>query len=277
MSFGAAVSVLVLTKNEEQNLPGCLTSVAWSDDIHVYDSLSTDSTVAIAEVFGATVTRRAFDNWSDHQNWGLQNIHFAHPWVFYIDADERMTPGLVEAVSAAVASAQDEVAFQVQRRDFFWGQWLKHAQATPYYLRLFRPDMMRYARLVNPVSIPNGPVGRIGGYLNHYPFSRGIVEWVERHNSYSTLEALQIEMDRKAGREFSWVKALTAADFHERRYHLKEAFHRMPCRPFLRFAVLYLGRGGFMDGRAGFTYSVLQAFYEYLIVLKTRELERDVS
>ena len=73
MDKGAcSVSVLILTKNEQMNLPGCLESVAWSNDIHVYDSYSTDETVAIAERFGATVTRRAFDNWASHQNWGLE-------------------------------------------------------------------------------------------------------------------------------------------------------------------------------------------------------------
>ncbi|HYQ73039.1 MAG TPA: glycosyltransferase, partial [Gammaproteobacteria bacterium] len=84
------VSILILTKNEEKDLPGCLESVSWSDDIHVYDSFSTDRTVEIAERFGARVTKREFDNWAAHQNWGLQNIRFRYPWVFYIDADERI-------------------------------------------------------------------------------------------------------------------------------------------------------------------------------------------
>ncbi|HEY9447156.1 MAG TPA: glycosyltransferase, partial [Burkholderiales bacterium] len=73
------ISVLILTRNEERNLPGCLDSVAWSDDVHVYDSHSDDRTVAIAQARGAHVTRRAFDNWAAHQNWGLANIAFRHP------------------------------------------------------------------------------------------------------------------------------------------------------------------------------------------------------
>ena len=89
------ISILILTKNEQKDLPGCLASVAWSDDIHVYDSISTDGTTGIAQAVGATVTSRAFDNWASHQSWGLRNIAFKHEWVFYIDADERMTPQLV--------------------------------------------------------------------------------------------------------------------------------------------------------------------------------------
>lgn len=268
------VSILVLTKNEQQDLPGCLRSVAWSDDVHVYDSLSTDRTLDIAHEFGATVTQRAFDNWAAHQNWGLQNIPFKHPWVFYIDADERMSPELVTAVRAAAADPGEHVAFRVQRRDFFLGTWLRHVQTSPFYLRLFRPERMRYERLVNPVSLPDGPAGQVPGFLDHFPFSKGISHWLERHNSYSTLEARQIVENRRQHGGFSIAKAFGAKDFHERRFHQKELFYRLPLRPLAKFALLYGVRAGFLDGRAGFTYAVLQSVYEYMIELKTKELLR---
>ncbi|QQX88676.1 glycosyltransferase family 2 protein [Cupriavidus necator] len=270
----SGVSVLILTKNEEQDLPGCLESVSWSDDIHVYDSLSTDATVEIASAFGATVTQRPFDNWASHQNWGLKNIQFKHPWVFYIDADERMTPELVRSVLSAADSATDAVAFSVRRRDFFMGTWLKHVQTSPYYMRLFRPTKMRYERLVNPVSIPDGPTANISGYLDHYPFSKGIEHWVNRHNSYSNLEAAQIIENRRGKTPFSLTKAITCQDFHERRFHQKEIFYRLPMRPVIKFLILFIGKRGFLDGQAGLTYAALQSIYEYLIVLKTRQLEK---
>ncbi|MBP6007893.1 MAG: glycosyltransferase family 2 protein [Rhodoferax sp.] len=271
--MSSEISILVLTKNEQQDLPGCLQSVAWSDDVHVYDSMSTDDTLAIARQFGATVTQRPFDNWAAHQNWGLENVPFKHPWVFYIDADERMTPELVQAVQAAVVSAKDEVAFRLQRRDYFLETWLKHVQTSSFYMRLFRPEKMRYERLVNPISIADGPVGQVAGYLDHFPFSKGMGQWIDRHNGYSRFEAQQIINNRKAGEGFSWVKAFTAIDFHQRRYHQKELFYRLPFRPLVKFLLLYVAKRGFLDGRAGFTYAVLQAIYEYFIVLKVRELE----
>ncbi len=267
------ISILILTKNEQNDLPACLESVSWSDDIHVYDSMSTDDTVKIADKFGATVTQRAFDNWAAHQNWGLKNIKFKYPWVFYIDADERMTPELVQAIHSALDSVSNDVAFRIQRRDFFMSTWLKHVQTSPFYLRLFRPEKMRYERLVNPISLADGPVGKISGYLDHYPFSKGIGHWIERHNSYSRFEAQQIVENRKSNVEFSLLKAFSAKDFHERRYHQKELFYRLPFRPFIKFFLLYILKRGFLDGRAGFTYAALQAIYEYFIVLKVRELE----
>lgn len=266
------ISVLILTKNEEQDLPGCLESVSWSDDVHVYDSFSTDRTVEIAKAAGATVTQRVFDNWAAHQNWGLRNIAFKYPWVFYIDADERMTPELIGAVRDIVRNPGENVAFRVHRRDFFMGTWLKHVQASSFYLRLFRPDKMRYERLVNPISIADGQVDTVPGYLDHFPFSKGVSHWLERHNSYSSFEAKQILSNRLEHADFSLLKAFTEKDFHTRRFHQKELFYRAPVRPIVKFLLLYVLKLGFLDGRAGLTYSILQSIYEYMIVLKTREL-----
>ena len=266
------ISILVLTKNEQKDLPGCLQSIAWSDDIVVYDSFSTDETLKVAERFKARVVQRVFDNWAAHQNWGLQHIEFRHPWVFYIDADERMTPELQAAVLRAVEKPGDAVGFRVRRRDFFLGTWLKHVQTSPYYLRLFRPKKMRYERLVNPVSIPDGPVASVEGYLDHFPFSKGMAHWLDRHNSYSTLEARQISENRLNYAGFSLGKALFSRDFHERRFNQKELFYRMPFRPLVKFVILYVLKRGFLDGRAGLTYAALQSIYEYMIVLKAREL-----
>jgi glycosyltransferase involved in cell wall biosynthesis len=266
------ISVLILTKNEEQDLPGCLESVRWSDDIHVYDSCSTDRTVEIAKAAGVKVTQRPFDNWSAHQNWGLQNIPFKYPWVYYSDADERMTPELVASVGEAVQSPGANIAFRVQRRDFLYGRWLKHVTASPFNIRLFRPEKMRYERVVNPVSIPDGPVGELSGYFDHFPFSKGARHWLEKHNSYSTLEAQQIVSNRAAHNTFSMRQAFLAKDRNERRYHQKELFYRMPARPLVKFMLLYVAKRGFLDGSAGLTYAALQSIYEYMIVLKTREL-----
>jgi glycosyltransferase involved in cell wall biosynthesis len=265
------ISVLILTKDEEKDLPGCLESVSWCDDIHVFDSMSGDRTIEIAKSAGAHVTQRPFDNWAAHQNWALSHLPFKHPWVFYLDADERMTPDLIRAVWAATADPGDCVAFRVQRRDFFRGRWLKHVQASPFYMRLFRPEKMRYERLVNPVSLPDGPVSQVSGYLDHFPFSKGMSHWIARHNSYSSLEAAQILENQRGKYRFSVMKAVTAKDFHERRFQQKELFYRIPVRPLVKFFILYVGKRGFLDGSAGFTYAVLQSIYEYFIMLKTEE------
>jgi glycosyltransferase involved in cell wall biosynthesis len=267
------ISILILTKNEEQDLPGCLESVAWCDDIHLFDSYSDDRTVEIATAAGAIVTQRKFDNWSAHQNWGLANIPFKYPWVLYIDADERVSESLYQSLMNFKLGNDDVVAYEIQRRDFAWdGTWLKHAQMSPFYLRLFRPDKMRYERLVNPVSIPDGNVGRMSGFLDHHPFSKGMKYWIKRHLDYADMEAKMRLEDMGKGTDFSLKKALFSNDFTEKRYHQKGLFYKLPGRPFIKWLYMVFGRRAFLDGSAGVTYATLQAIYEYFIVLKTNEI-----
>lgn len=189
-----------------------------------------------------------------------------------MDADERVTGLLFENAMKAVRDPGRYVAFRMRRRDLFLGRWLKHVQATPFYIRLFRPEKIHYERLVNPLCLPDGPVGEVSGYLDHFPFSKGMSNWLDRHNSYSTFEARQIAADRASHKTFSILQAFVARDFHERRFHQKELFYRLPGRPLVKFMLLYFAKRGFLDGRAGFTYATLQSLYEYMIVLKSREI-----
>lgn len=268
------ISVLILTKNEEQDIAGCLNSVSWCNDIHVLDSYSDDKTVELAMAFGATVTQRRFDNWSSHQNWALKNIPFKYEWVLYIDADERVSESLISALKQFKSEAADNVvAYEMRRRDFAWnGKWLRYSQISPYYIRLFRPEKMRYERLVNPISIPDGKTMRIDGFLDHYPFGKGFRYWINRHLAYADLEAEMRLSDIKADTRFSLKKAFFGSDFSERRYHQKGFFYKVPFRPLLKWLYMVIWRKAFMDGATGITYATLQSIYEYFIVLKTREL-----
>ncbi|MBS1722244.1 MAG: glycosyltransferase family 2 protein [Armatimonadetes bacterium] len=267
------VSVLVYTKNEEFDLPGCLESLQFSDDVHVFDSCSNDRTVEVAESMGARVTLRPFDTESVHRNWAMENIPFKYPWLYHSDADERVTPSLVAGMAKALADPGDKAAFRIHRRDYLMGQWLRRTAQSPINIRLFLHEKMRYERIINPVPRVDGPVGDCEGHFDHFPFSKGMSFWIERHNRYSTLEARQIVENRRNNVPFSVIKAFTCKDFHERRFHQKELFYRLPARPLVKFMLLYGLKGGFLDGRAGMTYSVLQSIYEYMIVAKVREME----
>jgi glycosyltransferase involved in cell wall biosynthesis len=268
-----SVSILILTKNEQQDLPGCLESVSWSTDIVVYDSCSSDRTQAIATSSGARVVERPFDNWASHQNWGLRNIAFYNPWVFYIDADERLTPEAAVELKAIANTDNTLVAYRIRRRDFFQGRHLRYVQTSPYYIRFFRPEFVHYERLVNPVTVVDGPIGNLMHPLDHYPFSKGISHWLARHNSYSTFEAEQIMNNRACREPFSFKAAFLERDFNRRRYHQKELFYRLPARPLIKFCLLYFLKRGFLDGRPGFIYALLQSIYEFTIIIKVQEAE----
>ena len=233
--------------DKKRGITGCLESVAWSDDIVVYDSLSEDNTVSIAESLGARIVSRPFDNWSAHQNWGLRNIDFLNPWVFYIDADERLTPeAATELQSIATGQNSDLVAYRIRRRDFFQGQQLRYVQTSPWYIRFFRPQFVYYERLVNPVTLVDGPVGDLQHPLDHFPFSKGLGHWLARHNSYSTFEAQQVLQNRVSQESFSLSAAFLERDFNRRRFHQKELFSRLPARPLIKFLLLYVLSSDFL-------------------------------
>lgn len=266
------VSVLILTKNEEVNIRACLDTLSFSDDIVVYDSLSTDRTLEIARACpNVTVVQRTFDNWSAHQNWGVENIRFKHPWVLYVDADERVDEELAADVCRAADPASEYAAFKMRRRDFFMGRWLRRAQMYPVWLvRMFRPSKIRYERLVNPIAVVDGPVGNLRGHLIHYPFSKGVEQWFDRHNSYSSFEAQEL-LKVRGGRRQPLSK-LFSKDENDRRAVLKDVFYRLPFRPRIKWMYYMFWRWAWLDGMPGITYARMTYLYEYMISIKVKEL-----
>lgn len=267
------ISVLILTRNEEQDLPGCLDSVAWCDDIHIFDSESADATVAIARERGAVVTSRAFDGYASQRN-AAMHLPFRYEWVFVLDADERPTPELSAELQRAAGAAGANVAgFRVRRRDFLWNTWLKHAQLTPFYIRLLRVGRVCYARDINEVVEVHGDIGELQAPLDHLAFSKGLSHWMGKHNVYSTKEA-ELLASGDAVRHASLRQALFAGNFHERRVAQKALFYGLPARPLIKWIYMMFIRGAILDGRAGVMYATLQSFYEYLIEIKRREILR---
>ena len=268
-----SVSIFIQTLNEEENLHGLLDSVAWADDIVVLDSLSTDRTKEIATERGCRWFERPYDGRGPHQNWAMENIDFKHKWVFYLDADERMTSELCEEITRiAEDESIENVAYYCGRKNYFMGKWLKHAMPPGYIMRFFQPPKIRFARLANPVPTIDGPTGYLREHFIHYNFSKGLNEWFQRHNKYSTYEAIETIKALKE-RPVRWGE-LFSRDAYTRRMQLKNLSFRMPARPTLKFLYMYLLKLGILDGRPGLTYCILQAIYEYMICIKVREMQR---
>lgn len=264
--------MLILTRNEEQDLPGCLESISWCDDVFVFDSFSTDGTAEVARRFGANFVQRKFDGFASQRNAALDELPFRHDWVFILDADERVTPDLAREMHEALNKVADGTSgFRLRRRDFFNGTWLKHAQISPYTIRLVRLGKARYAWELNEKFQVNGEIEDLESYLDHFPFSKGIAHWLSKHNTYSTVEAQGI-VGGLWRNNASLKTALMAKDFDQRRIAQKAIAFRMPVRPLIKWLYMMFVRGAILDGRAGIAYANLQAMYEYWIVLKTREL-----
>ena len=267
------ISVLILTKDEEFDIGNCIESVKWSDDIHVYDSYSTDKTIEIAKEKGALISQRAFDDYASQRNAAISEVDYKYPWLFILDADERCTRALSEEMLQKVKGSSEEIsAFSIDLIYYFLGSKLTNSQTANSFIRLIKPAKCRYDRGINERLLVDGVVDKLENSFNHYPFSKGLKHWINKHNYYSTMEAERWIEENRGLFHFSIKKAIFAKTFHERRYHQKGIFYKLPARPIIKWLYMVIWRRAFLDGRAGITYATLQAIYEYFIVLKTREL-----
>ena len=269
----SGVSVLILTLNEAVNIGECIDSCAFSDDIVVFDSMSTDETRAIAKQKGARVQERCFDNYAGQRNAALTTVQYRNDWVLMVDADERVPEDLAREVLSRVATADAAtVMFRMRRKDFFLGQWLKRSSGYPtWFGRLMKIGRVHVQRDVNEEYIANGAVETLASHLHHFPFNRGISYWFERHNRYSSMEAIS---KVTAQAEPLTSRGVFSGDPIARRRVLKSWLYRMPMRPMIVFIYLYVFRLGMLDGRAGYYFSRMRASYEFFIDMKVVEIER---
>ena len=278
------VSILIPIKNEASNLPRCLAAVAWADEIFVVDSQSTDGSQEIAERHGAKVVQFEFNGtWPKKKNWALENIPFRHEWVFILDADEVMPPEAEAEFRAIVTDANHAVAgYWINRRFMFMGKWLRHAYYPNWNLRLFKHRLGRHEKLtdvdtqsgdneVHEHVVVQGETGRLRSEMDHHAFP-SVAVFVEKHNRYSNWEA-RVALDRYL---HGGAKHLQKGGVGFRR-KLKQWSQMLPFRGLQRFLYVYIVQRGFLDGRAGFYFARLHAFYEFLSVAKTYELKQQAK
>jgi glycosyltransferase involved in cell wall biosynthesis len=280
MSARVPVSVIVPIKNEAGNLPRCLDSIRWADEIFVVDSQSTDASVEIAQQHGAQVVQFQFNGtWPKKKNWALENLPFRNEWVFILDADEVLPPEAEQEFAKAIAEAGETAGYWINRRFMFMGKWLRHSYYPNWNLRLFRHSLGRYEKLteadtrsgdneVHEHVIVRGATGRLRCEMDHYAFP-SVEVFIEKHNRYSNWEA-RVSADR----QLAGSGAQISSGQVERRRNLKQFSQRLPFRPLLRFLYIYVWQKGFLDGREGYYFARLHALYELLSVAKTYELMR---
>lgn len=265
------ISIYILTYNEEIDIADCIQSASLSDDVIVVDSCSSDRTVEIAETFPVRVVKHAFESHGKQRTWMLESIPPKYPWVYILEADERMTPELFQECVAATQSDR-YIAYYVAERVIFMGQWIRRSTQYPrYQLRLFKHGKVWFTDYGHTErEVVDGETSFLKESYPHYTCSKGLSRWIEKHNRYSTDEAMETIYQLEQG-NVEWQKLWFGKSEVERRRALKDLSLRLPFRPFIRFLYMYILLGGWMDGRSGFTWCVLQAFYEYLILLKVWE------
>lgn len=263
------ISVIILTRNEEKDLPRCLRALTWCDDVHVVDSGSSDQTVNIARQFDACVYEHPFASFGAQRNWSLDHCELKHPWILFLDADEVANEDFVRAAQQATAHAADSVAgFYCCWKFIYENRWLKHCDSFPkWQFRLMRLGRARFTDFGHgqKEAEVRGTLEYLDAPYDHYALSKGFGHWLDRHNRYATLEA--------AARLSAQIKWSNIFSRHgsKRNQALKPLVSRMPGWPLARFFLTYVCSFGFLEGRPGFVYCVNLAYYEFLIRVKMRE------
>lgn len=277
-----SLSVIVLTYNEERNLDACLRSVAgWTQAIFVVDSGSTDGTLAIAARYGAQVFTNPFVNHVRQWQWALAHVPLEGSWVLALDADQSVTPALRDDLLRKLPAWDapgSPVGGYLNRRQVFRGRWIRHGGYYPkHLLKLFRLDAVSLddADLVDHHFIVKGPTAILrGDLIEDNRNEADIAVWIAKHNRYAVLQARD-EETRWSSPDAPRSRLGGTPD--ERTIWMKGLWNRMPLfvRPFGYFTYRYLLRLGFLDGKEGFIFHFLQAFwYRLLVDINRDELRR---
>ncbi|MGB5975227.1 MAG: glycosyltransferase family 2 protein [Nodosilinea sp.] len=265
-------SIFILTYNEERDVAACIESALLSDDVIVVDSCSSDRTQAIAAQYPVRFVEHPFISHGRQRTWMLENVLYRHDWAYVLEADERMTPELFAECLEVIAKG-DKAGYYAAERVMFMGRWIRRSTQFPrYQLRLLQRGKVWFDDYGHTErEVVDGPTGFLRATYPHYTCSKGLSRWVDKHNRYSTDEAAETLRQLEQGR-VNWRALVQGESEVERRRALKDLSLRLPLRPLARWLYMMFILGGWRDGRAGLAWCTLQAFYEYLIVLKVREL-----
>jgi glycosyltransferase involved in cell wall biosynthesis len=270
-------SIYILTYNEEIDIADCIQSALLSDDVVVVDSFSSDRTLEIAQSYAqhypVRVVQHTFESHGKQRTWMLESVPAKYDWIYILEADERMTPELFQECLQVIQSNR-YVGYYVAERVMFMGQWIRRSTQYPrYQLRLLRRGKVWFDDYGHTErEVVDGETGFLQETYPHYTCGKGMSRWIEKHNRYSTDEARETIRQLESGK-VNWGDLILGETEVARRRALKDLSLRIPFRPLIRFLYMYFLLGGMFDGRAGFTWCLLQAFYEYLILLKVWEMQ----
>lgn len=268
-------SIYILTYNEEVDIAACIESAQETDDIVVVDSLSSDRTQEIATSYPVRFVQHPFESHGKQRTWMLREVPAKYPWIYILEADERMTTELFQECLQAIQNSEF-VGYYVAERVIFMGRWIRFSTQYPrYQLRLLQVGKVWFEDYGHTErEVYEGSVSFLNSTYPHYTCSKGLSRWIEKHNRYSSDEAVETLRQLQIG-QVSWRNLFWGETEVKRRHALKNLSLRLPFRPILRFFYMYGFLGGFLDGGPGLTWCVLQMFYEYLIILKVWELKQN--
>jgi glycosyltransferase involved in cell wall biosynthesis len=265
------IEVLIPTLNEAEHISQTVANALTLGPVLVLDSFSTDGTQQLARAAGATVVEHQFVNYASQKNWALEQAGLTAPWVFILDADERITPALRDEVLARIGNGP-EIGFYVNRLLIFMGQTVRHGGLYPSWnLRLFKRGSARYEpRAVHEHVVCDGPTAFLIAEMLHIR-RESMTRYLEKHIRYADLESDEWVKRRLGESTGAPAASLFRSHLRYRQWLRRQIWPRLPLRPLWRFIWMYFLRLGFLDGRAGWHLARLMASYEYMITLLYKE------
>ncbi|QQS35702.1 MAG: glycosyltransferase family 2 protein [Ignavibacteriales bacterium] len=280
MEMPLKVTAIILTFNEQRNLPACIESIKdYVNEIIVVDSISTDETIEIAQNYGCKTYQNKFINQAKQFIWATENTEISNEWILRIDADERWTKEGFEELGKLISSDSYDGIY-VKMKIYFMGRWIKRGGFYPnYFLRVYKKSRGRMEdRWMDEHIKVEGKtiISGIDVIEANYDRQQNITLWTTKHNNYSTREAVEFLIAKHNLNKLDSVANLFGNKTERKRW-LKEKFYfKVPLfvRPLLYYIHRYIFKFGFLDGKEGFIFHYLHAFwYRFLVDVKVYQLE----
>lgn len=275
----SSVSVIILTHNEEKHIARCLESLhAFTRQVFIVDSFSTDRTVDIARSLGAVVVQNPWVNYASQFNFGIANTPFPTDWLMRMDADEYVTPELAAEISSRLPTLPATTSgIYVKRRVMFMNRWIRHGSYYPTWLmRLWRrgQGICEETWMDEHIKLTAGePLQFAHDIVDHN--LNNLTWWTQKHNLYAIREVIDLLNIRYNFEESERVEARLFGSQEQRKRYLKVKYASLPLftRPVLYFLYRYVIRLGFLDGQKGFVWHFLQGlWYRFLVDAKILEV-----
>jgi glycosyltransferase involved in cell wall biosynthesis len=246
------ITAIIPTLNEEIHIAEAIKSVSFADEIIVIDSFSTDKTLEIAEKMDVKIIKRKFDDFSSQKNFAIS--HASNPWIYILDADERVTPQVQKEILEAVQNPKNFVGFFVRRTFYFCGKKINYGGCQrDKVVRLFLKEHCNYKGIVHETIVTNGKLGFFKNKIEHYSY-RNFDHYISKMNHYGELRGKEY-FDK--GKNVNLYQILV--------------------KPPARFVIHYFIRLGFLDGFPGFIFAKAQAYGVYVRYIKLWFLNRGVK
>ena len=278
-----SLSVIILTFNEEKNIEKCLESVSKvADEIIIIDSFSTDTTIGIVSKYTNKIYKHKFENYSKQFNWALANASINSEWVMRLDADERLEQALVEELQRKLNDFSGDVkGLSVKRKVYFMDKWIKYGGYYPFWLlRIWRKNgAICEERWMDEHMVLTEP-GKIVKLDNDIVDDncKNLTWWIDKHNSYSTREAIDmLNIKYNFLKDSTSPANVTEVQAQRKRWVKESVYSKLPYffRVFMYFIYRYFYCLGFLDGKEGLIRHVLQGFwYRFLVDSKIVEVEK---